>query len=121
MAAPKSVEAYLAALPERERTALERLRGQIHAAAPGAVDVISYQMPAVRVNGRVAVCYAAFTDHCSLFPMSKAVIAAHAEELAPFVSGKGTLRFTTERPIPATVVRRVIKARVAELAARPRH
>ena len=117
MAAPTTVADYLAALPEAPRTALEKLRNTIKAAAPEATETISYQMPAFKLNGRFLVSYAAFTDHCSLFPASKSVIEAHGDELRPYLSGKGTLRFTTDKPIPAALVRKIVRTRIAENAA----
>ena len=120
MDAPTSVEDYLAGLPARSRAALERLRRTIKTAAPGATEAISYGMPAFKDQGRSLVAYAAFKDHCSLFPMSTAVIEADREELGPYVSGKGTLRFTPERPIPAALVKKIVKARLAENEARRR-
>ncbi len=120
MAAATDVEGYLAALPERQRTALEELRRTIRSAAPGATEGISYQMPAFKQEGRSIVSYAAFKDHCSLFPMSTAVLDSLAEELAPFRSGKGTLRFQPDTPLPATLVTRIVEARLAELSARDR-
>lgn len=115
---PDTVEAYLAAVPEPMRGALEDLRTAIRAAAPGATETIAYRMPAFRENGRTLVSYAAFKDHCSLFPMSLGVIASLSDELKPYRSGRGTLRFVPERPIPAALVRTVVRARVAEHAAR---
>src|SRR5216117_1995498 len=100
MAAPSSVEDYLAALPEAQRAALEKLRKTIRAAAPEATEAISYQMPAFKMHGRFLVSYAAFKDHCSLFPASYAVMETLGEELKPYFSGRGTLRFTPEKPIP---------------------
>jgi uncharacterized protein YdhG (YjbR/CyaY superfamily) len=117
MAAPTSVEDYLAALPEESRAALERLRKTIKAAAPEATETISYQMPAFKEHGRFLVSYAAFKDHCSLFPASKAVMEGLGEELKPYFSGKGTLRFTPDKPIPAALVKKIVKSRIAENAA----
>ena len=121
MAAPTSVDGYLRALPEAQRAALEKLRKTITAAAPEATAAISYQMPAFKMHGRFLVSYAAFKDHCSLFPASKGVLEAHGEELKPYFSGKGTLRFTPDKPIPAALVRRIIKARLEENEAARRH
>jgi uncharacterized protein YdhG (YjbR/CyaY superfamily) len=118
VAAPTSVEDYLAALPEETRAALEKLRKTIKAAAPEATETISYQMPAFRNAGRMLVWYAAFKDHCSLFPASKAVIEAHGEALKPYLSGKGTLRFDADRPIPAALVKKIVRTRIEENAAR---
>jgi uncharacterized protein YdhG (YjbR/CyaY superfamily) len=118
VAAPTSVEDYLAALPEETRAALEKLRKTIKAAAPEATETISYQMPAFRNARRMLVWYAAFKDHCSLFPASKAVIEAHGEALKPYLSGKGTLRFDADRPIPAALVKKIVRTRIEENAAR---
>ena len=117
MATPTSVAEYLAKVPDAPRAALERLRKTIRATAPGATETISYQMPAFKLNGRFLVSYAAFKDHCSLFPASKGVIEAHGDELRPYLSGKGTLRFTTDKPIPAALVRKIVRTRIAENAA----
>ena len=109
-----AVDHYMAALPPDQRAALERLRGQIAAAAPGAVETISYQMPTFKLDGRFLVSFAAFKNHCSLFPASGAVMEAHGKELQPYYSGKGTLRFTVDRPIPAALVKKIVKTRIAE-------
>jgi uncharacterized protein YdhG (YjbR/CyaY superfamily) len=113
-----SVEAYLASLPDDQRTVLEALRATIRAAAPGAVEQIAYGMPAFRANGRFLVSYAAFKRHFSLFPASEAVLDALGEEVAPFVAGKGTLRFTAADPLPADLVTRIVAVRLAEIAVR---
>ena len=120
MAGPTNVEDYMAALPEESRVALEKLRKTIKAAAPEATEMISYQMPGFRDHGRSLVTYAAFKDHCSFFPMSLAVIEEYKEELKPYFSGKGTIRFTAEDPLPASLVKKIVKARLAENAARKR-
>ncbi len=120
MDAPTAVDEYLAALPAEFRIALEKLRKTIRAAAPDATEAISYQMPAFKHQGRSLVAYAAFKDHCSLFPMSTKVIAAYKEELEPFLAGKGTIRFRPDKPLPAALVRKIVKARVEENAGRRR-
>jgi uncharacterized protein YdhG (YjbR/CyaY superfamily) len=120
MTAPTSVEGYLAALPEESRAALEKLRKTIKAAAPEATETISYQMPAFKDHGRFLVSYAAFKDHCSLFPASEAVLEALGEELKPYFSGKGTIRFTADKPLPSALVRKIVKVRIEENAARYR-
>ena len=114
---PRSVEEYFAALPADQRAVLEKLRKAIRAVAPTATEVISYQMPAFKYEGRGLVSYAAFKDHYSLFPMSLQVMADFETELRPFVSGKGTIRFTADRRLPAPLVRKLVKARMAEIAA----
>ena len=120
MAGPATVDEYLASLPEESRAALERLRETIRAAAPGATETIAYQMPAFREHGRLLMSYAAFKDHCSLFPMSTAVMEAHQEALRPYYAGKGTLRFSPNSPIPDALVKRLVRARLEENAARRR-
>ena len=114
---PASVDEYLAAVPERSRAALEGLRETIRAAAPEATETIAYQMPAFREHGRFLVSFAAYKDHCSLFPGGKAVMEAHGEALRPYLSGKGTLRFTADDPIPAALVEKIVKTRIEEIAA----
>ena len=112
-AAAQSVEAYLARLPAPERAALEKLRATIRSAAPAAEEAISYQIPAFKLNGGL-VAYAAFKKHCSFFPMSNNVTAALADEIAPWFTSKGTLQFTFDQPLPAALVRKIVKARIAE-------
>src|SRR5512135_2371080 len=118
MAAPPSVEAYLAEVPEPMRAALEHLRATIRAAAPEATESIYYQMPAFRAHGRALVAYAAFRDHYSLFPLGASVIDALGDEVAPYRKGKGTLQFRAGEPLPEALVAKVVTARLAELAAR---
>lgn len=120
MTTPTTVEEYLAALPEESRVALETLRATIRAAAPEATETISYQMPAFKDGGRLLVSYAAFRDHCSLFPMSMRVIETYAEELKPYLSGRGTIRFRPDDPLPAALVQKIVRARIAENNARRR-
>ena len=117
MPAPASVEAYLAALPDDQRTVLENLRGIIRAAAPEATEQISYGMPAFKTHGRFLVSYAAFKRHFSLFPASQAVIDAPGDEITPFHTSKGTIQFTAERPLRADLVTRLIRVRLEENAA----
>ena len=114
MDAPANVEAYLAALPDEPRAVLERLRATIRAAAPEATEGISYGMPAFKDRGRFLVSYAAFKDHCSLFPANDRVRETLGDALAPYLSGKGTLRFTVEEPIPASLVTEMVNTRLAE-------
>ncbi len=112
-----TVDDYLARLPPEPRKALERLRKIIKAAAPKAEEVISYQMPAFRYHGML-VFYAAFGDHCSFFVGSPGARRKFARELKPFAAGKGTVHFTTAMPLPADLVRRIVRMRVAENEAR---
>ena len=117
MAAPTSVDDYLSALPEAPRAALEKLRKQIKAAAPEATETISYQMPTFKLDGRFLVSYAAFKNHCSLFPASERMLAEYGDELEPYFSGKGTIRFTPDEPLPSALVKKIMKTRIEENAA----
>jgi uncharacterized protein YdhG (YjbR/CyaY superfamily) len=116
MAAPKSVEAYLEALPDDQRAALEKLRTTIRSTLPDWTEHISYQMPAFKANGRFVVWYAAFGDHYSLYPASEGVQAALGGELDQYLSGKGTIRFEYGKRLPTALVKKVVKARVRENA-----
>jgi uncharacterized protein YdhG (YjbR/CyaY superfamily) len=118
MTEPTSVDDYLAALPEPSRVALENLRATIRTAAPGATETISYGMPAFKDGGRLLVYYAAFKDHCSLFPGSKAVIETFKDELGPHATGKGTIQFRADRPLLPELVAKIVRARLEENAAR---
>ena len=119
MTGPINVDDYLAALPDDQRAALEKLRKTIKAAMPEATETISYQMPTFKLRGRFLVSYAAFKNHCSLFPATDEMFEAFGEELKPFFSGKGTIRFTTERPLPSELVEKIVRARVEENEALP--
>jgi uncharacterized protein YdhG (YjbR/CyaY superfamily) len=114
VAGPRNVDDYLAALPETPRAALEKLRKTIKAAAPEATETISYQMPTFKDQGRFLVSFAAFKDHCSLFPASTAVMDALGEDLKPYFSGKGTIRFRADKPLPAALVKKIVRVRIEE-------
>jgi uncharacterized protein YdhG (YjbR/CyaY superfamily) len=118
MGKPKSVEEYLAALPEDVRATLEKIRQAIKAAAPMATEKISYGMPSFHHQGYL-VYYAAWKNHCSFFPASNAVMEEFAKELERYDVSKGTIRFPIGKPLPATLVKKLVKARLREIAARP--
>jgi uncharacterized protein YdhG (YjbR/CyaY superfamily) len=109
-----NVDDYLAAVPPGSRSALETLRKTAKAAAPEATETIGWQMLGLKVDGRWVVTYGAFKDHCSLFPMSRSVIDEHAGELEPYISGRGTLRFALDQPLPGALVKKIVKARLRE-------
>lgn len=116
----RAVEQYLAAVPQPARGTLEKVRAMIRSAVPAeATEGISYGMPAFRYKGAL-FGYAAFTGHCSLFPMSAAVIEQFADDLKAYETSKGTIRFSMEKAPPAALVKKLVKARVAENDARKR-
>ena len=119
MAAPTSVEEYLASLPEERRAGVEDLRRTINAAAPEATESIAYGMPALRSHGgQFLVSYAAYKKHYSLFPASEGVVDTLGAELTPYLAGKGTIQFPADRTIPAALVTKIVKVRVGENQAR---
>ena len=116
MAKHASVDEYMAGLPDDRRSVMEELRGTIRAAAPGATEAISYNMPAFRLDGRFLVSYEAFKRHYSLFPWSDAMLEELGEELKPYAVGKGTIRFPADEPIPLDLVTRIVAIRNREVA-----
>lgn len=111
------IDARLAGLPPAERAALQHVRETIAAAAPEAEEAVGYGMPAFRYRDRFLVSYAAFKDHCSLFPMSGQIVGQNPA-LAAFAMAKGTYHFTPERLIPDELIAVVVHARMAEIDAR---
>jgi uncharacterized protein YdhG (YjbR/CyaY superfamily) len=119
-AVPKTVDEYLAGVPEPARSTLQSMRAAIRAAAPPeATETISYRIPAVRYNG-VLVWFAAFSKHCSLFPTSS-VIEKFKNELKGYTISKGTIQFPTDKPLPASLIKKIVKARIEEMKARKGH
>ncbi len=111
--APKNVDEYLAGVPERARSTLKQMRAAIRSAVPPeATETISYRMPAFKHKG-VLVWFAAFSKHCSLFPGSS-VIEAFKNELKGFSTSKGTIHFPTDKPLPTALIKKLVKARVAQ-------
>ncbi len=109
------IDAYLGAQPEPVRRVLEALRRTIQLAAPNAEEAVSYGMPAFRIHGRPLVAFGAAAGHCALYPMNPATIDSHQRLLQTFDTSKGTIRFDVNRPLPARVVRTLVKARLRDL------
>ena len=113
-AKPKNIDEYLAALSDDKRAALEKLRKTIRAAAPKARECISYGLAAFRLDGRVLVAFGAAANHCAFYPMNSTTVAAHKDELKDYDTSKGTIRFPADKPLPVALVRKLVKARIAE-------
>jgi uncharacterized protein YdhG (YjbR/CyaY superfamily) len=112
MKGPATVDEYMADLPEKERAVLSNLRKTIKAAAPQAEETISYGMPGYKYQGML-VYFAAFKNHCSFFPGSS-MLEHFGKEVKPYQTSKGTLQFTVEKPIPATLVKKIVKERMKQ-------
>ncbi len=120
MTTSSGVDAYIAALPPETREMMELLRATIREGAPEAVETISYKIPTFKDHGRMLVSFAAFRDHCGLYPATDFVMEALGEELRPYRSGKATVRFRLGQPIPVDLVAKVVQLRLEENAARRR-
>ena len=105
---------YLSTVDAVKRAALQKLRKDIRAAAPKAEECISYGLPGFRLNGKVLMHYGAAKTHCAFYP--GATIALLAKELKGYDTSKGTIRFAADEPLPATLVRKIVKARIAKYA-----
>jgi uncharacterized protein YdhG (YjbR/CyaY superfamily) len=111
---PKDIDEYLAGVPEPARTTLTKVRAVIRSAVPpDATEAISYRMPTFKYKGSL-VAFAAFKNHCSFFPMSLSVIEAFKNELKEFHTSKGTLQFPLDKPLPTALLKKLVKARVAQ-------
>ena len=110
-AEPKTVREYLARVPPEQRAALEKLRQTIKAVVPAAAEVISYQIPTFKLDGRRLVSYAAFKNHCSFFP-GAGPVERYQEELKSYRTSKGTIQFSPEDPLPVALIKKLVRTRV---------
>ena len=110
---PENIDEYLAALSDDQRAALQKLRKTIQTAAPKAEECISYRLAAFRHNGML-VAFGATGSHCAFYLMSSSTVAAYKKELEGYDTSKGTIRFQPDKPLPAALVRKLVKARLAE-------
>jgi len=114
----KSVDEYLATLPKGTQTTLQRVRAVIRKAIPRAEEVISYQIPALKLDGRAVIYFAAWKEHYSLYPATEKVVTAFARELSPFELRKGTIRFPLTEPVPTKLIAAIAKLRAQETVER---
>jgi len=113
---PANIDDYLAGISPDKRAALEKLRKAVHAAAPDAEECISYSLPAWRLDRRMLVAMGAAANHCAFYPMSARTVKAHKADLKTYETSTATIRFPPHRPLPAALVRKLVKARIAENA-----
>src|SRR6266700_1758640 len=111
---PRTIDEYLTQVQPDQRAALEKLRQADLAVAPGAEECISYGVPAFRLNGRSLVFFGAWANHCALYPGSSATLKKFRNELRDFQASKSTIRFSPGNPLPVPLVRKLVKARIAE-------
>jgi len=113
-AGPKTVDEYLDRVPEPGHSTLKKMRKAIRSMVPAeATETINYQVPAFRYKGAL-VCYAAFSDHCSFFPMDASLIVKYKKELKDYRTRKGTIQFPLDKPLPMALLKKFVKARVAK-------
>lgn len=108
------IRAYLAAQPPATRKVLKQISGIIRAAVPDAVPAFSYRIPAFKVDGKILVWYAGWKTHVSLYPIGAAILRANAEAVGRYKTSKGTIQFPLDEPLPAGLITRLVKARVAQ-------
>lgn len=115
-----TLDEYIAAQPKASQSVLERVRSIIGKALPRAEEVISYNIPAYKLDGGVVLFFAAWKQHYSLYPAGERLLAAFKDELAPYKAGKGTIRFPLSEPVPDKLIARIAKYRAKEVAQRER-
>ena len=116
--AAAQVRKYIAALPVGARKRMQQIRAIVRAVAPRAVEHFSYRIPAFRLEGQALIWYAAFKHHTSLYPITPTLLRAHGIDLSDYETSKGTIRLPLASPLPTALVKRLVRARVAEARAR---
>jgi uncharacterized protein YdhG (YjbR/CyaY superfamily) len=111
---PKTIDNYLSGVRPDQRAALQKLRETIRTVAPKAEECISYGIPAFRLNGRSLVFFGAWANHCSFYPGSSATLRKFQSDLKGFQISKGTIRFSPDNPLPLALVKKLVKARIAQ-------
>jgi uncharacterized protein YdhG (YjbR/CyaY superfamily) len=111
---PKTTDEYLASVKPDQRRALEKIRQAIHGVAPKAKECISYGIPVFRLNGRPLVYFGAWANHCSFYPGSSTMLKKFRDDLKGFQVSKGTIRFSPDNPLLLALVKKLVKARIAE-------
>ena len=111
---PKTIDEYLATVRDDQRPALEQLRKTIKSVVPKAEECISYALPAFRLDGKVVAGFGATAKHCTFYPFSGTTVAALADDLADYETSKGSIHFQPDHPLPAALVRKIVKTRLAE-------
>jgi len=114
VATPHTIDEYLAGLSPENRAVLQKLRRAVHVAAPGAEECISYGMPAFRLHGKLIAGFKAAATHCSFHPMSGETVATLKADLTAYDTSRGTIRFSSAAGLPAALVRKLVKTRIAE-------
>jgi uncharacterized protein YdhG (YjbR/CyaY superfamily) len=112
---PDDVESYFHMIPKEAQATLKKLQGTIHKIMPGAPEVISYQIPTIKYKGKPLIAYAGYKNHCSLYTISKALIKKMDKQLAKYETSGVTIQFPVNKPLPATLVKKIIQERIREI------
>lgn len=112
---PNPIDVYLKAIPEDKREVMLDMRATIRAVAPDADETFIYGVPGFKLNGKSLVCFAVFKKHCGFYPLNPEIINRFARELSGYQTAKGTIRFFTDQPLPKSLIRKIVLARVKEI------
>jgi uncharacterized protein YdhG (YjbR/CyaY superfamily) len=116
-----NVDEYISAQPETAQAVLQRVRSTLRKALPGAEEVISYKIPAYRLNGGIVLYFAGWKQHYSLYPTGARTVVAFKDQRAPYKVSKGTIRFPLSEPVPVKLIERIAKFRAEEAVQRRSH